>query len=427
MKLNYHRLFVPGFLFLILFSGSLIPDSLYAQSVCSGENCKDIASDQIGYNLMIYSVREHLLKDVMEDMSRASALGNAVSYPLGTVVLDRIVSGGFSLTGTATPIRRTDPVAVPGVGAIPGGISAGGAIIPRFFMGFNLGRVMGMKYNAMEHDYVITPLKDKADELITDAINKNQDYIQLKQQTPDRSVPGPYSPLRFDIYINYLKSSYEHKPVFHYNPFRFDFHMQDRGEFRTESKGFLVRYHLIESFRIAGPLFVFQGLALGAGYQESLTNLTYLQGDYDMDLYLLSGNSVHWDGVNWIEYTGYVRSYPAEIHTGIQLLSFINLTIGGGVAINQGWSDIRVFRTGYTYESGDMTDFVNAKLTGDPHASLKKGILTMNLQARAENPPAIAYLKQGTEWNIFFFKIATELYYTSQNTYGGAVSLRMEF
>ena len=392
---------------------------LQAQSLCQGTVCNNIQEGELTYGLMIYSLQEQYLSEIIKDMTRAQTLANLTGVPTGTVTLDRTVSVGISGTGTYTPLHRINSVYVPGVGLFPALPVAGVGFVPRARFGFNLGRMMGMEYDPRTGWFEVQDVIEIVDKLS----GKKRKMTRLPGK------PGPLSPLRFDIYGNLFSYTYNYRPSFDYNPLRLDWNFQNRGKFQVKSEGAMVRYHALEQRRMAGPLLVFQGLAVAVGYQRSVTTFKYLQGSgsmADMTLQVL-GNRVIWDGVNYANFNMDVMSVPLEVQSGIQFLSSYNVTGSAGVSFNHGAGKLTVLRTGNIYLESDLATQISRYLNGDPGPySLEQGLLSMRMEAKKNAPPVTFYLKQGSEINIFYVKISTEFIYASDGTTGFTIGARVE-
>ena len=387
-----------------------------AQVLCQGAFCSQIPLSQQQYALFVYSFGENYLDEVMKDMAKAGALAGASSFPIGTINLDKKFSVGASGMMAVTKPRLVGDLYVPGVGAMNYLPSAGIAFAPRFYAGFNLGRLIGQKRKE-----------------VNVGIKNTAEYIKKKknnEEIEEIEKPGRLSPLRFDIYLSGLTYTASYSRKYNYKPFRPELHMQDRGKFKTETAGIQVRYHLLDSFKVLGPLFSFRGLSLGIGLFKSSMLLQYFMGGEagDLEMGLHNGDSLLIDGVNIAYYDSNITSVPAELNTGIRLLSVLNLSIGAGASFQKGSSQVRFLKLGNAYLQSDINQALTS-LALNPAGgfNVQSGLMAMYMTGDAKIPSAIAYFKTGVELNLFALKLSLDTYYAHNQTLGWNVGARLEF
>ena len=236
------------------------------------------------------------------------------------------------------------------------------------------------------------------------------DPYGAEDETPE--APAWYSPARFDVYYGALK---------HTERINEENGVNGRLRATTRSESVEIRYHLLEGSDIfGGPMLRFRGVSLGVGYSSMGQRLRYNTSESDeLSILLEEGITLEWLGQNLMVMENNIRTTMIELRTGVQLLYFLNLTVGGGFARSVGQTDFL------------LTRFGPVILSNNPLASLFAGAgntadLSLSLLERGYVPPKLYYLKAGIEFNILAFKLGIEGIMSRRN-YGASVGARFEF
>ncbi len=422
-----------AYLFSIFIFLSGIP-VIQAQSVCQGTGCES-EGERILTNAALFHIRDSYLNLFMSQMNNAAALNSLMLTPAGVINLDETVSVSASGSAAWTLPEQSRPLVLPGTGFSASVPVAGAYFSYQFQGGVNLGRLMGMKYSPHKRDLALDPVTNA----LGDAEDTASDYIENKtgvrvseSNKEKREVtPGIFSPLRFDIYGIYMKSAFSHNPPYQENLFRPDLHFRPETRYESDAQGVLVRYHVIDSFRILGPLFRFKGLSAGTGYINQQTLVSYLNGNQDDISWNADGKPYYWDAVDSAQMKSRTETIPVELTGGIRLFYFLNLTLGGGAGFSKSKSSMELYRAG-RYISGE--EFLNwaaeKQRTGFQDISdlysYPAGFKMYRVQASRTNHYTIFYLKQGTELDFHIFKVTYEIYATANGVQGATAGIRIE-
>lgn len=368
-------------LFAVLLGLAVVPaQELHAQLTCTGAVCDTIPISSDEYNRLFNELQLQYSGDLFDRMAEAMVIANLTTPYIGTVNLNDSWTFGANVGAGYTEADEIDITAT-NIGVIEDVPTGGAAINGRFFLGVNVGKFFGLG-----HD----PYGDE-DEM--------------------PSAPAWYSPARFDLYYSGLKHTE-----------RFNNEKGVSGSLRatTRSESVELRYHLVEgSDLVGGALLRFRGVSLGAGYSSMAQRLRYGAGETDtLGITLQEGINLEWIGQNYAILENNVRTVMVELRTGVQLLYFMNLTIGGGYAKSKGQTDFF------------LTRFGPLIVAQNPLASLLGGQesanLTLTLLERGEVPEKLYYIKGGIEFQILAFKLGIEGIMTRRN-YGASVGARFEF
>lgn len=387
---------------------------------CSGDYCSKLPYSDSELDSILYGLKNDYAQLLFDDMTEAAVLANIAGVPMGTINLEKFVFG-VSASAGYKPVHY-ETVTIPGVTTVEELPSAGAAIIPKMYVGVNIGSLFGMNYD---------PYADP------------EDYKDNPDEMPVTS-PSMLSPLRFDLYLSYLD-------------FSDDYAVSDSSvniDFESKYRGVELRYHLLEGGGIiAGPMLRFRGLSVGLGAYKSLQNFTITRSDSDMKFPAASGASVVWQGTDVIQIKHNIDSYVFDVRSGIQLFYILNLSAGIGAASNKGSSSYILSRTGpvslvadpalialLSDQTGAIPDSVDLTSGGSntalTQAELQQlvdtgkiadaAVLTMLIKGNADVPRTITYGRLGVELNMWVAKLGVEAIAT-KNSYAANVGLRVEF
>jgi hypothetical protein len=361
---------------------------------CSGDACEALPIfDDL--NSIYAEFKQQYTDTLFDDMAEAAAAANLFGISGSTVNLTGFTVG---VMGSAGYIPEHDvQVHVTGVGSFDNIPSAGGSIIPGAFLGMNLGRI----------------------------INRTAEY---------KKNPGYLSLQRFDLYISALdiKNNFDSSKV--------------KGDLDIEAlyRGAELRYHLMEGRSlIAGPMMYFKGLSLGLGVYKSKQSVHYLQESSNFDLTTVQATRFIWSGSNMVHYSSNIDSYILELKTGVQLFYLLNLSVGGGVAMNKGSAEFELQRYGPIVAEGDPLAGVDFNLPPDvmvpgltPEQLAQElesvaddisseAILTMSIKGNGRVPARMPFARAGMELNLWTVKISMDAVMTKR-AYGANVGVRFE-
>ncbi len=378
MRLSFRSLQgITLFIALLFLSGGL--NRLQAQVICTGDACPYLPLSEEDLNSIFTNLQLQYLDVFTGDMAEAATLANIGGFPLGTVNLQ-----GFSLGASASSgyVEQHDvDIHIPGVGRLDDVPSAGGALNPQLYVGVNLGRLMGLEYDPFGGG----------------------------------TTPFFLSPLRFDLYLNYLDYRRSAKRDISYDPLN-GYQIPGQWTAGALSKGVELRYHLLEGRSIlGGPLLRFLGVSLGVGYHAMKQDVTFFQNDSDLVLNLTGGQNLILDGYDYARFYSTVESFPVDLRTGVQLFYFLNLTVGGGYSYNRGASSIALTRFGRIFADTDLYSLI----------PLPDAYLVMNLWSQQSVPARIPFARLGLEFNIMNLKLSVDGTFLRKNK-GVNVGLRFE-
>lgn len=333
--------------------GALLPQALQAQMTCTGSACAALPVSTGQLDSIFTAVRDQYLNRVMEDMATAAVITGSQISPTGVVNL-REFTVGLSVGAGMTAEHKVS-VAVPGYGVVNDLPSRGVAAIPRAMVGTNLG------------------------------------YL-FSSDSQNWKDPGRLSLYRFDLYLAGFGGSM--------NELRDLVKMSDSLKWNASSRsmGGELRYHLIEGSDRENWLFAFTGVSLGVGYSRVQQHIDVTQKNSKVSLDAGSAGTVIWKADNTLRYDSWTDVYPVTLRTGVQLLYFLRLSVGGGVAWAKGSSNLVVQRSGIAYLQNDLASALGL--------ALPDALLTMRLEGVGGPPKArYSYATAGVEINIPFVKI----------------------
>lgn len=363
---------VPIIAFLFLF---VLPyKHLNAQMICSGSACSALPISNQQLDEVFSALRFQYFDEVLKDMSNAMVYSGMHISPSGVVNL-REFTIGAALTASTTKARKLD-VYVPSYGTLTDMPSAGISVVPKLFVGFNLGYLFsGEPYNW----YVL-------------------DRFGLH---------------RFDFYISGLNLSLNEMQK--YAKPKKD---EQYGGF-SKSIAAELRYHLVEGGDREAAFFSFSGVSLGLGYNRIEQKLSYTRSKSKVKLNAGSGTTIVWDGQDNILYHSKMDVVPVSIRTGIQFLYLLRLSVGGGVAFSKGSSELELSRFGRAYANNDLAALLGLNLP-DAYLSLAlKG-------SGGPSSPRNAFATVGLEINIPFVKLFVDAA-GDQKNYSANVGVRFVF
>lgn len=365
-----------------------------AQVSCTGDACAALPIfDDL--NRIYAEFEQQYTNKLFDDMAEAAAAANLFGIPGSTVNLTGFTMG---LMGSAGYLPAHDvQVNITGVGSFDSIPSAGGSVLPGAFIGINLGRIL----------------------------NKEGKY---------KKKPGYFSPQRFDIYLSGLDigNDYDSDKV--------------KGELKVESsyRGAEVRYHVMEGRSlIAGPMLYFKGISFGAGVYKSKQKVDYLQESSNFDLTTVQTTRFIWSGSNVIHYNSNIDSYIFQLKTGIQLYYVLNISLGGGVALNKGATEFELQRYGPIVAEGNplagvdfnippelmvpglTSDQLAAQLDSATSDLSADAVLTMTIKGKGRVPARMPFARAGIELNLWTVKLSMDALMTKR-TYAANVAFRFE-
>lgn len=376
MRHTFHRISARAGLSLLCALGLAWPVSgLSAQIACSGPGCALLPVSQAQYDRLYSDFYDQYVIDLFDRNAHAAVVANLMSPPIGTVNLYGF-TGGVNV-GAGYHELEEKTITSPGVGTFDKVPSAGAAANLRAFGGFNLGALLGRRFDP--HD------------------------------ASRESSPGFFSLSRFDMYVSGMR---------HTESLKDESGIDGTLRMTVENRGGELRYHLVESTDIVGgPMLRWLGVSVGVGYYETKFRMGYAsRAPETVTLRLENGANLKWSSIDVATFTSEVESVPLEIRTGIQLLYFVNLTTGFGISRNRG------FFEGYLLRTGSFTPETELVIPGFS-ASANLG---MSVYRRAEVPSDLYYVRAGLEFNILALKIGVEALKTRRD-YGATAAVRIEF
>lgn len=355
--------------------------SLNAQAMCVGTGCSSIPFNQDSLNNLFFQFQYQYTNQLFSDIAKASIMANITGAPTGTVNLQKFTIGLGSGAGAVPVTNRT--ITLTGVGVFQDVPTGGVYASPRIFAGVNLGYLLGSAYDPY---------------------------------SGSGRTPSFLSPARFDIYVQGVEYS---------KRYYLDSH-KTRAAAGFYNRGVDVRYHLVEGSPIVGgPLLRFLGVSLGTGYHISRVNLQINQyAKYKVAA--MNGAILWWDGYNLLDIKTKIKTYPVELTTGLQLLYFLNLSVGGGVTTNSGHSRMNLLRIGPTYLGGDLTNSVLSGAGVNLISSTFDNYLLLNIPGNGRISKHTPYTKIGLDFNIYVVKIFVEGIYAKRAA-GANVGARVQF
>lgn len=354
---------------------------LNAQAICTGPGCAALPWNQDQLNSIFFQFQYQYTNKLFDDIARASTLANISGPPTGTVNLQKFTIGADVGAGVVPISNNT--ITLTGVGVFQDVQSGGAYAMPRIFAGVNLGYLTGSPYD---------PFDGKS------------------------SSPSFLSLSRLDVYVQGVQYRKHYYLDSHKTKATADFF----------NRGFDVRYHLVEGSPIAGgPLLRFLGVSIGTGFHLSRVDLNVDQyAKYKVAA--TNGILLYWDGYNYLRIKTKVKTYPVELMTGMQLLYFLNLSVGGGIATNSGYSNMNLMRIGPTYGGGDIVNNIVSGLGINQISSTFNNYVVVNIPGYGRIPRHVPYAKVGVDFNIYVVKIFAEALY-AKRAVGANVGARVQF
>jgi hypothetical protein len=203
------------------------------------------------------------------------------------------------------------------------------AVTQRGYIGYDrfaitLGAMVGMQVPSTSLSYyknIKTELQQHGD--ISAGVGVNAPAVQFGW----RSTEDIYLGIRFG-YISYRYGDWQ---------------------FKTLSIGLPVTYQLISPIRIPSGVILWRGLAIGSGllFQSNVIKYDYTQENP------VSSGGITIDPAFRITASSYSFVVPLEVTTAIRLLWVLNVTLGAGVDISLGHSELRLRNIGYAYETAN--------------------------------------------------------------------------
>ncbi|MBE7440345.1 MAG: hypothetical protein HS115_17985 [Spirochaetales bacterium] len=394
--------------------------SLRAQAFCTGAACPSLAATD-RFNQLYFGLQSQYLPEVARDMSEAAILAGAAGIPLGTVNLRRFTVGVSGSAALVPP--RLVKVTLPEthVDRLP---TTGASILPRFFVGINLGALTGFSFD---------PYSRKS---YSEQYDEKYPPEESAGERPVLKTPPWYSPARFDLFLSGARAAGRHvsrRPAMYV-------------DYDSQLAGADLHYHLVEGNNILfGSMLRFRGAQLGLGYYRITQHLSMQQDKTRLDL--LGKDTIYtWHGSTTIRMDNSIHSMPLELRTGIQLLYLFNLGVGAGVAFSQGESNIELFRTAPLVSVEDERAFIPYSQPRDARGKVMNSLsayattrylmqetggddlpqLSMLVQARGRIPSAVPYVRLAAELNLAALKLSLETLYSVRST-ATTVGARMEF
>lgn len=366
---------------LVVSIGLAAASPVQAQAFCTGPGCAALPFSQDSLNSLFFQFQYQYTNQLFSDIARASTLANITGAPTGTVNLQKFTIGTGVGAGAVPVTNRT--LTLTGVGVFQNVPTGGVYASPRIFAGINLGYLFGNEYDPF---------------------------------SGSGSSPSFLSPARFDVFVQGVEYS---------RRYYLDSH-KSRAAAGFYNRGVDVRYHLVEGSPIVGgPLLRFLGVSIGTGYHISRVNLEVNQyAKYKVAA--VNGAILYWDGYNYLRIQSKVKTYPVELMTGMQLLYFLNLSVGGGVTTNSGYANMDLTRIGPTYLGTDLTNNVLSGLGINQISSTFDNYLVLNIPGRGSIPKHVPYAKVGVDFNIYVVKIFAEGVY-AKHAAGANVGARVQF
>ena len=308
-----------------------------------------------------------------KDMADASVLAGIGSVPMGSINMDGWTIG-LGAIATNEPESFTN-VVVPNVGSYFNVKTVGVGLSPRIYGGVNMGLFF--------------------------------------ERTPMHRVAQ-----RFEVYLSFFDARYTHGGEARLETLSSGVRPTDRTKISAYYRGLDVRYQLVERKRNSSPLFRWNGLTLGLGIHHTRQSISYYQVNSSIQIAQFDGGQIIWNGNNQANMDTNITSVPIEFMTGIQLLYFLNLNIGGGVSINKGSTTFNVNRFGPVFLASELEKVVGVQA---PEANL-----FMNVPGDGPVDRYTGFARVGLTFNIWVVKLDVEAM-SAGSTKGVQIGLRTEF
>ncbi|MCB1139060.1 MAG: hypothetical protein KDK23_09910 [Leptospiraceae bacterium] len=359
----------------LLLSGGLFfsPRSAEAQVACFGDGCSVSPIPASAFNDTLAAFKVQFADPLAKDMVDASVLAGIGSVPMGGINMDGWTIG-LGAIGTVQPESFTN-VVVPNVGTYLNVKTVGVGLSPRIYGGVNLGMFF--------------------------------------DRTPMYRVAS-----RFEVYLSFFDAKYTYGGEQKIETLSSGFRPTDRTKISAYYRGIDLRYQLVKRDRNSNPLFRWNGMNLGIGLHQTRQDISYYQVNSSIQIAQFSGGQIVWNGNNQATMKTDLTSVPIEFMTGIQLLYFMNLNVGGGVSINKGSTNFSVNRYGPVFLASDLDKVIG---TSVPDANL-----FLNVPGDGPVEQYTPFGRVGITFNIWVVKLDIEAM-TAGNVRGVQVGLRTEF
>ncbi|MEQ8352787.1 MAG: hypothetical protein RH862_14960 [Leptospiraceae bacterium] len=351
----------------------LAPQKSEAQVTCVGSACSVSPIPASSFNDTLAAFKLQFADPLAKDMVDASVLAGIGSVPMGSINMDGWTVG-LGVVGTNEPESFTN-VVVPDIGAYYNVKTVGVGLSPRIYGGVNMGLFF--------------------------------------EKTPMYRVAN-----RFEVYLSLFDARYTYGGETKLETLSSGLRPTDQTKVSAYYRGLDIRYQLVKRDKRASPLFRWNGLTLGLGFHHTRQSISYYQVNSSIQIAQFSGGQIIWNGNNQANMDTNITSVPIEFMTGIQLLYFLNLNIGGGVSINKGSTNFTVNRFGPIFLASELEKVAGVQA---PEASL-----FMNVPGDGPVDRYTGFGRLGLTFNIWVVKLDVEAM-TAGSTQGVQIGLRMEF
>lgn len=359
---------------LLVYGGLFLsPRSAEAQVACFGSGCSVSPIPPSAFNDTLFSFKTQFADPLAKDMVDASVLSGIGSVPMGSINMDGWTVG-LGAISSVEPESFAN-VVVPNVGTYLNVKTVGVGLSPRIFGGVNLGLFF------------------------------------------DRS-PMYRIASRFEVYLSFFDARYTYGGEQELETLSSGFRPTDRTKISAYYRGLDVRYQLIQRDRGSSPLFRWNGLNLGIGLHQTRQDISYYQVNSSIQIAQFGGGQIVWNGNNQASMSTNLTSVPIEFMTGIQVLYFLNLNVGGGVSVNKGSTDFSVNRFGPVFLASDLNQVLGVST---PEANL-----FLNVPGDGAVDQYTAFGRLGLTFNIWVVKLDIEAM-SAGSTKGVQIGLRTEF
>ncbi|WP_244594296.1 Lsa36 family surface (lipo)protein [Leptospira ryugenii] len=349
------------------------PSLLQAEVTCTGAACTVLpASIRTQLNSVDQAFQTQYTDKVLESMAESAILTNINSSLMGPGLVNRFqIGAGMGLAG-----QRKEDITVqyqsltfdklPNVGA---------SISPNLMFAVNLGWLTGGGPSDTEADL--------------------KTFLH-----------------RFNLYVHGFQFNFSNGDV--QKAIEAQNKNLDLGGDITNA-GFMLRFHLYESYSDGWGLFEFSGISIGMGmhYQRQRINLSY--DDNKVQAITLGPAIGTWGGATKFDYNSTLTSVPLDVRTGFRMFYILNFFVGGGTSLNFGSTNLSLQREGplvLAIDSSSLTSSLSAELAAlVPSSQLSQtrtGTLALDLSGSATAPNTTNYVLAGLELNVFLTKLTVE-------------------
>ncbi len=351
----------------------LSPRPSEAQVTCVGSACNLSPIPASSFDSTLAAFKLQFADPLAKDMADASVLAGIGSVPMGGINMDGWTVG-LGAVATNEPESFTN-VVVPDVGAYYNVKTVGVGLSPRIYGGVNLGLFF--------------------------------------ERTPMHKVAS-----RFEVYLSLFDARYTYGGDTKLETLSSGVRPTDQTKISAYYRGLDIRYQLVKRDRNASPLFRWNGLNLGLGFHHTRQSISYYQVNSSIQIAQFSGGQIVWNGNNQANMSTNITSVPVEFMTGIQVLYFMNLNIGGGVSFNKGSTNFTVNRFGPVFLASELEKVVGVQA---PEANL-----FMNVPGDGPVDRYTGFGRVGLTFNIWVVKLDIEAM-TAGSTSGVQIGIRGEF